>query len=161
MLLLAACSSSGKTTVTAEKAVAIPNTATAVLSVKADLAKAHRYEDRAVETLGQQLASGLVKGGVFRSVSLASSAPPVGDYRIDVKITRMRVITPGGRVMFGFMAGRNYVQVDVSVRNAASGDLVMSFETTGSGASIGWGAQSYGVDDPVREVAKRVIKKLK
>jgi hypothetical protein len=63
--------------------------------------------------------------------------------------------------MFGFMAGRNNVRVDVSVRKMASGAVVTSFETTGAGASIGWGSQSYGVDDPVREVVKGVIDKLK
>lgn len=71
------------------------------------------------------------------------------------------MVTPGGRVMLGFMAGRNNVRVDVSVRNVASGALVTSFQTTGYGASMGWGSQSYGVDDPVREVVKRVIEKLK
>lgn len=63
--------------------------------------------------------------------------------------------------MLGFMAGRNNVRANVFVRNSASGALVTSFVTTGYGASMGWGSQSYGVDDPVREIVKRVIEKLK
>jgi hypothetical protein len=110
-----------------------------------------------METLREQLSKGLISGGVFRSVS---ASPAGADYRVNVEITLIRVIAPGGRVMLGFLAGRNRVHVVVSVRNIATGDLVTSFETTGSGASTGWGAQSYGVDDPVREVVKRVIEKL-
>jgi len=158
LLLLAACSSTGQTSVKSQKSAAIPSAATAVLKVTADLRKEHRYKDRAVETIQKQLTDGLVSAGVFRSV-LAS--PAVADYEVNVRINRIRVVTPGGRVMFGFMAGRNNVRVDVSVRKMASGAVVTSFETTGAGASIGWGSQSYGVDDPVREVVKGVIDKLK
>tara|TARA_R110000868_G_scaffold28525_4_gene106856 strand:+ start:6468 stop:6851 length:384 start_codon:yes stop_codon:yes gene_type:complete len=126
--------------------------------VKAELEKEHRYTDRAIETIRKQLIEGLVSKGVFHSVS---AEPATGDYQVDIRIAKIRVIAPGGRVMFGFMAGRNYVRVLVTVRNSASGELVTSFETTGYGASMGWGAQSYGVDDPVREVVKNVIEKIR
>lgn len=158
LLALAACSSTGKTSVKSYKSGAIPNTATAALAVTADLKKDHRYKQRAIETIQKQLTDGLVSGGIFRSVS---AAPASADYKLNVRINRVRVVTPGGRVMLGFMAGRNNVRVDVSVRNAVSGAVVRSFETTGYGASMGWGSQSYGVDDPVREVVKRVIENLK
>ncbi len=158
LLLLAACNSTSKTSVTTQKSVVIPSTATAVLTVKADLEKEHRYTDRAVETLRKQLTEDFVSKGVFRSVA---PPPTPGDYQVDIRIAQIRVITPGGRVMFGFMAGRNYVRALVTLRNSASGELVTSFETTGYGASIGWGAQSYGVDDPVRMVVKNVIEKIR
>ena len=157
VLFLAACSSTGKTTSTSATSATIPRNTTAVLSVKANLAKDHRYKDKVLETLREKLSSELVAEGIFKSVSVA---PASGDYQVDVEVTRIRVVTPGGRVMFGFMAGRNSVRVLVGVRKTTSGESVRSFETTGYGASIGWGAQSYGADDPVREVVKLTIDEL-
>ena len=159
LLVLAACSSTGQTSTAVEKSVAIPSNSTAFLLVKARLKKDHRYKERVLETVSQQLSSGLVEQGVFRSVSTAAGAAPAA-YTIDLTVNRIRVVTPGGRVMFGFMAGRNKVGVHVVVRSTASGKTVTEFDALGSGASIGWGRQSYGADDPVREVVERVIEKL-
>lgn len=157
VLLVAACNSTGKTNSNTDISVSIPKNTTAVLLVKAHLGKDHRYKDRVLETLRQQLPAALVKQGIFRSVV---AAPATGNYEIDVEVRGIRVVTPGGRVFFGFMAGRNSVRVVVNVRNSATGKRVRSFETRGYGASIGWGAQSYGADDPVREVVKHVVDEL-
>lgn len=161
LLGLAACSSTGKTVVDRDRSVQIPRSSTAALTIKSALAKDHRYEKRAVESLMRDIPAKLVQAGVFRQVSTTTTPTAPADYALEITINRLRVITPGGRVMFGFMAGRNNLGVDVVVRSNATRQIVRSFETTGYGASIGWGAQSYGVDDPVREVVNRVVENLR
>jgi hypothetical protein len=59
------------------------------------------------------------------------------------------------------MAGRSYIQAHVDVHETRTNSLITAFRILGAGAKTVIGAQSYGYDDPVREVVNKVILSLR
>jgi hypothetical protein len=157
LALLAACSSAGKTEITTPKILSIKHEATASLVVKSSTRKPNKYQSQIEQLLRKDLALGLVSAGIFKSVSKTSIGV---DYQIDLRIEKIRVISAGQRIWLGVFSGRSYVQVFVDVRQTNQNRIVSSFRTTGYGARTAIGAQSYGYDDPVREVVAHVIHSL-
>ena len=158
LALLAACSSAGRTTVEIKKTQEIPQNSTATLQVASVTKKPHKYQFEIEQLIQKDLSAGLVNAGLFKAVDRQSNA---SDYRIDLQIERVRIRSATARVLFGFMAGRSYIKVRVEVHDAKTDAMVTSFQTIGYGAKTMIGAQSYGYDDPVREVVNKVILSLR
>lgn len=157
LTLMAACSSAGRTTVAIQKSHSIPHEATASLLVKSVTRKPYGYQIQIEQLIRKDLSTGLVDAGIFKSVSNRSNE---SDYQIDARIEKVRIRSPATRVLFGFMAGRSYIKVQIDVRETKTDRLITSFQTIGYGAKTAIGAQSYGYDDPVREVVAHVIHNL-
>lgn len=158
LALMTACSSAGRTKVAVPKSHSIPHEATSSLLVESVTKKSYQYQIQIEQLIRKGLSTSLVNSGIFKSVSNRSSD---SDYRIDARIQRIRIRSPAARVLFGFMAGRSYIQVQVDVRETKTDRLITSFLTTGYGAKSMIGAQSYGYDDPVREVVANVVHNLR
>lgn len=157
LTILAACSSVGRTTVGVQKAHVIEPGASAVLAIKSSVRKPGRYQGEAESRLRSQLSTGLVNAGVFRTISGSAED---ADYRIVVRIDKVRIRAVATRIWLGAFAARSVVAVHVDVHQAKTGRLITSFDTSGYGGRTAIGAQSYGIDDPIREVVAQVIGNL-
>ena len=157
LALMTACTSASRTTVAMHKSQSIPREASASLNVVSVAGTPYGHQFEIEQLIRADLSRRLVDSGVFRSVSGRSDE---SDYHIDLRIEKVRITSPGARIMFGSMAGRSYIQVRVEVRDTISDRLISSFQTTGYGARTMIGAQSYGYDDPVREVVADVVRNL-
>lgn len=151
--MVGACTSAGKTLVLTESAAAIPADKTVALSVRSMAGEA---DDQAVR-LRDALAARLVADGIFQDVV---EPPAESDYAMDVMITATRDAT-GARIAFGFFAPRNYMTVEVKLRDRARDELLASFTSTGYGARSWMTPQGYGMDDPLREIADQVVSALR
>ncbi|MDA1326105.1 MAG: DUF4410 domain-containing protein [Proteobacteria bacterium] len=160
LAFLTGCSSKGHLTVSAPKTQSIPRGATASLTVKTVIRKANKFQDRIEQLLRKDVSSGLVAAGIFKAVS---NTPTPTDYQIDIRINEMRVISTGQRLWLGAFSGRSFlkVQVNVNVHQTDPNRLITSFQADGYGARTAIGKQSYGYDDPVREVVSQVIQSLR
>ena len=158
LALLSACSSVGRTTTATPKTHSIPHEATATLIVKSATPKPNKFQFEIEQLLRKDLALELVNAGIFKSISNLSDA---SDYRIYVQIDDILIISGGQRFWLGLLASRSHVEVHVTVREIKSDRIIASFKTTGYGAKTALGAQSYGYDDPVREVVAHVIQNLR
>lgn len=150
----AACSSTGKTFVTTASPESIPAGKTVSLAVQSMTAEASAQ--KTLVPLQAELAARLVADRIFKDVV---EPPAASDYALNVTITEARDAT-GGRIAFGFFAPRNYLTVEVELRDRARDQVVESFVTTGYGARSWMTAQGYGMDDPVREVVDQVATAL-
>lgn len=157
LIFAAACSSTGRTNVETAKTQSISPDATASIFVKFTMSRPHPYQIQIEKRLRKELAENLVTSGIFKSVSNNAKD---ADYRIDVQITRIRIRSTGARIMFGFFAGRSFIAAEIQLHQTKPEQLVTAFRTTGYGARTAIGAQSYGYDDPVREVVSHVIHNL-
>ena len=163
LVFVTACSSVGRTTVTTQKSQSIPPGASASLVVKPATAgqegiKYKGYEYEISQLIRKDLAVGLVKNSIFKSVV---SNPAKADYLINIDIEKVRIMSPANKAIFGFLSGRSYVTVLVDVKDVKTNRKITSFRTTGYGARTGLTAQSYGYDDPVREIVAQSIEKLR
>lgn len=158
LTFIAGCSSVGRTSVTTQTPVSIPHEATASLLVKYTAKNSNKYQVQIQQLLSKDLATGLVSAGIFRLVTRVANA---ADYKIDARIEGVRIISGGQRFWLGAFAARSHVKVHVDIRETNSSNIIASFLITGYGARSAIGAQSYGYDDPVREVVAQVIQNLR
>lgn len=158
LTFVAACSSSGRTSVLTENPDPIRRGATASLSVVSVAEKPLRKQFEVEQSLRENISERLVNSGIFRRVSI--NPDEAADYRINIRIDGMRIRSGAARVIFGIFAGRSYVRVHVDLLQTNPHRLLRSFETTGYGGKTAVSARSYGYDDPVREIVAQVIKNI-
>ena len=154
LLILAACSSSGKLELLQLKSASIPPGKTVSLIVKSD-----QDEDslRMVQRLRGELFGRLVSEAIFKQVLHPREK---GDYAMEVQVLKAEVVSQGARIFFGVFAGANKLRCSVKLVEQATGRVVTSFNAEGESASHPFSTES-GLEDAVREVVTNMIAALR
>ena len=154
LLILAACSSSGKLELLQSKSASIPPGKTVSLIVKSD-----KDEDslRMVQRLRGELFGRLVSEAIFKQVLHPREK---GDYAMEVQVLKAEVVSQGARIFFGVLAGANKLRCSVKLVDQVTGRVVTSFNVEGESASHPFSTEN-GLDDAVREVVTNMIVALR
>jgi ribosomal protein S20 len=155
---LSGCNSAGKTTITSRSSLDISSQSSAKLNIQFDTIKRHKHQSGIDSRLGQELSENLENMGIFSSVDRNTGDV---DYLVNIRITKISIINPAARVIFGWLAPRSHISAQVEVLDKGTNASVTSFQVIGYGAKYGIGAQSYGYDDPVREIVSHVTATLR
>ncbi len=155
---LVGCNSVGKTTVTKRTALKIPSQSTASLDIRFATPTRHVHQSGIEQMLRQDLASGLKSAAIFTSVGRNSDD---AHYQIDTRIDKISIVSPGTRAFFGMLAARSQIHAQFEIREIDTNDLVTSFNVIGYGGKTALGKQSYGYDDPVREIVSHASQTLR
>ena len=155
--VLVGCNSVGKTTVTQRTTHQIPSQSTASLDIRFATPTRHVHQSGIEQLLRQDLANGLKSAGIFSSVVRKSDD---AHYQIDTRIDKISIVSPGTRAIFGMLAARSQIHAQFEIRESATNDLVTSFQVIGYGGKTALGKQSYGYDDPVREIVSHASQTL-
>mgnify|MGYP006919318403 CR=1 FL=1 len=155
---LVGCNSVGKTTVTAQTTHKIPSQSTALLDIRFATPTRHPDQTGIDNMLRRDLTARLINDQIFRSVARDSKD---ADYQIDTRIEKISIVSPGTRILFGIMAPRSQIKAQFEIRESETNDLVTSFQIVGFGGKTAVGKESYGYDDPVREIVSHVSQTLR
>lgn len=154
---VAACSSSGRLTVTQPKNGAIVPDKTVALLVEPGVENPTSTHEDVVARVRDRLYGKLVSEGVFKAVY---AAPASADYDMNVKVTGAREVAGSLRVWFGAMAGANTVALSVQVHDRATEQLITAFEVTGTSAAHPMSSQN-SLQDAVREAVDKIVYALR
>lgn len=154
LLILAACSSSGKLELLQAKTAPIPPGKSVSLTVTSSQTE---DADRMVQRLRAELFGRLVSEAVFKQVLQPGEN---GDYSMKIQVLNAEVVSQGARIFFGVLAGANKLRTTVRLVEVSSGQVVTEFDVDGESASHPFSTES-GLDDAVREVVSKVILALR
>lgn len=157
LCLVAACNQGGQVVSVDRKSAGIPDGKTAALDISASQDQNDPIYAETATRLRDHLSQELVSYHIFRSVGGASDP---SDYRVNVTIEKVYVVPPAARAVTGILAGRNRIDVRVTVKNKVSQKVVSSFSATGFGSGLVVSETGYGLDNPLRQVVKQIIKTL-
>ena len=155
---LSGCSSVGKTTITTRSSLDIPSQSTAALNIGFDTDTRHQYQTEIDRRLRQELSTNLINVGIFSSVERNTGDV---DYLINIRVGKISIVSPGTRLLFGILSSRSQIHAQVEVLDTTTNERVTSFKVSGYGGKTAIGAQSYGYDDPVREIVSHVTTTLR
>jgi len=150
VLLLGACSSSGKLALDQAKSGSIPPGKTVSLIVESD------KDDNSVamiQRLRGEMFGRLVSEAVFKHVLHPQET---GDYTMKVQVLDTNEVSQGARIFFGVLAGANKLRCSVQLVEQRTGNLVTSFQVEGESAAHPFSTEN-GKDDAIREVVTKII----
>ncbi len=150
ILVVAACSSSGKLNVSKQKSESIPPNRTVSLIVKSDTTGGSQ---EMVQRLRSELFGRLVSEAVFKHVLHPQDK---GDYLTEVHVLNAEKVSQGARILFGVLAGANKLRSTVKLSDTATGRVVTSFDVEGESASHPLSSEN-GMEDAIREVVSKMI----
>lgn len=151
--MVTACSTTGTMTMNSQAQGQVIKGANVALVVTAPDAN----ENNVVIKLRGEVASQLLGAGLFKSI--ANEAGNDADYKIDIKLTKIEVVSGLSRVMLGVLAGSNKVAGDVTVINVKTGRPVRSFSFDGESASHPFSGKS-DIKDAIDAASEEIIKGL-
>lgn len=181
LLLLEACSSSGKLEVKRAKTKSIPPGKSVTLVIRSEPGKekpqaapsarrpgqdsepAEAQEEkkvnsvRMIQRLRSELFGRLVSEAVFKYVLHPQEK---GDYLMEVRVLETEEVSQGARILLGVFAGSNKLQCAVRVVDQANGRLVTEFNVEGESAAHPLSSEN-GLEDAVREVVSNIIVALR
>ena len=111
----------------------------------------------AVRRLRGQLFGRLVSEGVFGRVVQEGEA---ARYDVRARLLTAAQVSQTARILFGVLAGRNELAVQVEVFDSASRALLVSFTAKGESASHPLSSEN-DMDDAIREAVNEIIIELK
>lgn len=127
--------------------------ATAILNVTAADGKDFENERRTFESLA---LARLTELRIFSRITLGDSSVAAGDaLKITARVVGVRKVGAVQRFMFGALAGRASMQVDVDFSEQASGRPLGSFTVKGETGSTGY---SGGTPEALTRAAEQVAK---
>ena len=152
------CSSKGELQVQRGSDTRIDHKAVASLSVEPD-ERVEKTEAvlEAVRRLRGQLFGRLVSEGVFGRVVQEGDA---SQYNVRARLLTAAQVSQTARILFGVLAGRNELAVQVDVFDAANNALLVSFTAKGKSASHPLSSEN-DMDDAIREAVDEIIVELK
>ena len=150
ILLVAACSSSGKLNITHEKVGAIGANKTVSLNI---VQGADVGSTRVVQRLRSELFGRLVAEHVFSQVVHTNET---ADYKLDVVVVEGTAVSGAARVLLGVFAGSNRLKCNVTLIDQGTGQTRTAFQVEGVSASHPMSSES-GLDDAVREAVINMI----
>lgn len=154
LLLLAACSSSGKLSMTQEKTGAIGANKTVALNI---IQGPEVESTRIIQQLRSDMFGRLVAENVFHQVVQANEP---ADYKLDVTVVEASAVSTTARILFGVLAGSNEIKCDVKLIDQATGQVKTAFVAEGQSASHPMSSEN-GPADAVREVVTNMILALR
>ena len=155
--LFVGCQSKNRVSVEQKLSSPLDSTAAATLIVEpAEGVKRSKAIDKAVRSLRGDLYNKLVAEGIVGSI-----VPKASDarYRIDVKLLADHEVSTTARVLFGVMAGRNEIVVNVRVTDLADGRQLTMFNCKGKSASHPMSSEN-AMSDALDEAVDGVIATL-
>ena len=179
LLIVAACSSSGKLEMKQAKSRSIPPGKTVTLVIESEPVNASRAnpsntqrEDnpdggesqeenkenkensvRMIQRLRTELFGRLVSEAVFKHVLHPQEK---GDYLMVVQVLDTEEVSQGARIFFGVLAGSNKLRCSIRLVDQATNRLITEFNVEGESASHPLSSEN-GLDDAVREVVSKAI----
>lgn len=153
VVALVGCGSVGKTSITSQTSLQISSQSTAAINLKYDTGTRHPNQTDIDNRLYKELSENLINRGIFRSVERNTRD---ADFLINIRVLKIKVVSPAVRILFGILAGRSQMHAEVDVFKATENEPAISFRVIGGGGSTTIGAESYGYDDIVREVVSQI-----
>ena len=150
---LTACSTTGTMTMNSQSQDSVIKGRGVALIVTAP----HASESDIVIQLRGQVATQLLGAGLFQSIT-----DPTGkeaDYKIDIKLTKVDVVSGLSRVLWGAMAGSNKLAGNVTVIDARTGQVVRSFSFEGDSAANPLSGKA-DMKDAIDAASEEIIKGL-
>ncbi len=150
VLILAACSSSGKLELIQPKSGSIPSGSTVSLTIKTDQKE---NSLQMVQRLRSELFGRLVSEAIFEQVLHPRQK---GDYALEVTVLKAESVSQGARIMLGVLAGSNKLRCSVRLVEQSTGRVATDFNVEGVSASHPLSSEN-GLDDAVREAVSNMI----
>lgn len=160
LVFVTACSSVGKTHVTQAKRIQIKAGSSVALTVNSPDNISTDQRDSYMEVtqrLEGQLFGRLMNESGFKQVVHKDET---ADYKLEVNLLEADEVSQGARIFFGVFAGANKLNVNATLFDTTSQQVVTSFEVSGESASHPLSSEN-DMDDAIREVVDEIVLMLR
>lgn len=151
LLVFAACAASGTIQQFTGQPVEVAATDVVIVRAESAVEDGNKFVDPLIETVTGRLMESATVAAVVNDVDAATIA-------IDMNITEVRAVGGASRFMFGAMAGRAGITVDVVLTQADTGEELGTLQATGksSGGTIFAGTTNQAIE----QVADQIVEYL-